>query len=109
MLIGRDGGAQTKLLKIGVADLLNQFPQVNDSISGATIEEMEQFVAGMISNESFDTDYDFALFTGELRFEKLSGYPLAERAIHRGQSSVSGLNGRIHGRYQANIFRYDDG
>lgn len=74
--IERDGTTSTKLLQIGVGDLIYEFPGVNDAVSSVSIEDMERFVAMRLSNETFDTDYDFALFTGELRFEKLSGYPL---------------------------------
>jgi hypothetical protein len=63
-------------LKAGVADLLNQFPAVNDPIANVAIEDMEAFIAGKMDGLVFDADHDFALFTGELRFEKLSGYPL---------------------------------
>jgi len=92
----RDGTTKTQLLKIGVADLLNQFPSVNDAISSASIEDMEKFVSEKLANESFDTDYDFALFTGELRFEKLSGYPLEPNAQftdanHPSQVSIDGF------------------
>ncbi|MDR0319617.1 MAG: hypothetical protein LBH81_02660 [Rickettsiales bacterium] len=87
---------KTQLLKIGVADLLNQFPNVNEEISGASIEEMEKFVRDKLDAEQFDTDYDFALFTGELRFEKLSGYPLEpnaqfSEANHPFQVSIDGF------------------
>jgi hypothetical protein len=87
---------QTKLLKIGVADLLNEFPMVNEQISAATIEEMASFVASRLADEDFDTDYDFAVFTGELRFEKLSGYPLEKNemfydANHPFQVSLDGF------------------
>lgn len=62
---------------MGVADLLNNFPNSNDKYSTAKIEDMVNFVKQRIANESFDTDYDCAIFTGgELRFEKLTGYKL---------------------------------
>jgi hypothetical protein len=64
-----------KMLKIGVADLLNNFPEQNEEISVVKLEDMENFVARRLANENFDTDYDFAIFTGELRFQKLTGYP----------------------------------
>ncbi len=68
---------ERKNLKMGVADLLNNFPNSNDKYSTAKIEDMVNFVKQRIANESFDTDYDCAIFTGgELRFEKLTGYKL---------------------------------
>jgi len=72
--------AEIKTLKLGVADLLDKFPEQNNEISSAKISDMEQFSAEKLSDVQFDADYDFALFTGELRFEKLSGYPLRPNA-----------------------------
>ncbi|MCL1892270.1 MAG: hypothetical protein FWF97_03220 [Alphaproteobacteria bacterium] len=66
---------EIKTIKVGVADLLNAFPQQNEEISAAKLEDMEKFVADKLAGEEFDTDYDFAIFTGELRFQKLTGYP----------------------------------
>jgi hypothetical protein len=75
-IVSRHGeSAEIKTLKIGVADLLNGFPKQNEEISGEKIEDMEKFVAEKLADEKFDRDYDFAIFTGELRFQKLAGYP----------------------------------
>lgn len=64
-------------LLVGVADLLNAFPNVNDEYSTAKIEDMVNFVKQKIEKVKFDTDYDCAIFTGgELRFEKLTKYKL---------------------------------
>lgn len=64
-------------LKVGVADLLNNFPNSNDKYSTAKIEDMVNFVKDKIKGEKFDTDYDCAIFTGgELRFEQLTNYAL---------------------------------
>jgi hypothetical protein len=79
--VERDGKTSTKLLQIGVGDLIFSFPGANESVSAASIADMERFVATRLCHETFDTDYDFALFTGELRFEKLSGYPLVPNTI----------------------------
>lgn len=69
-------------LKVGVADMLNNFPNSNDKYSTAKIEDMVNFVKGKIENENFDTDYDCAIFTGgELRFEKLTGYKLEKNDL----------------------------
>lgn len=78
-LITFDNGNITdrKNLKIGVAELLNTFPEVNDSISSASIEDMNNFVKQKIADINFDTDYDCAIFTGgEERFEKLTNFDL---------------------------------
>jgi len=72
----------TKNLTIGVADLLNQFDQVNDSYSGNTVEEMEQFVLERLSDITLDQDYDCAIFTGgEERFELLTGFHLVDNTL----------------------------
>jgi len=71
-----NGTTKSQLLKLGVADLSREYPSVTDAISGVTVEEAEAFYMSKITDESFDTDYDFALLTGELRFQKLTGYPL---------------------------------
>ena len=99
VVVARDGSTSAKMLKIGVADLLNEFPQVNDPTSGATIEEMEAFVAARLAGEEFDKDCDFALFTGELRFEKLSGYPLIPNTMFSDANhpSMVTLDGFVQG------------
>lgn len=71
-----------KNLKIGVADLLSEFPNSNDKYSTAKIEDMVNFVKDRIVDEKFDNDYDCAIFTGgEERFEKLTGYNLVDNNI----------------------------
>jgi len=72
----------TKNLTIGVADLLNNFDKVNDSYSGNTVSEMENFVAKKLSDIELDKDYDCAIFTGgEERFELLTGFNLVENTL----------------------------
>ena len=72
----------TKNLTIGVAEMLNQFSKVNDSISGNSVEEMEAFVFDKLSSVSFDDDYDCAIFTGgEERFELLTKFPLVKNTL----------------------------
>jgi len=71
------GAPMVQAIKVGVADMLDAFPQVNQPISGATLEEMTEFVSEKLKGVEIGAGYDFALFTGELRFEKLSGYPLS--------------------------------
>lgn len=71
-----------KNLKIGVADLMNAFPSVNDSISSVTIEEMNSFVKEKLVGFAFDQDYDCAIFTGgEERFEKLTDFELEKNDL----------------------------
>jgi hypothetical protein len=90
----RQTGIKNQIWQSG--QMLNQFPQVNDCISSATIEEIEDFATDRLTGETFDSDYDFALFTGELRFEKLSKYPLVENTMfddknHPFQVSLDGF------------------
>lgn len=72
----------TKNLKLGVADLLNNFSKVNEVYSGNTIEEMENFVKTKLDGITLDKDYDCAIFTGgEERFELLTGFHLVENTL----------------------------
>lgn len=72
----------TKNLTIGVADLLNNFPKVNEPESGHTVEEMDAFVTDKIKDIDLDTDYDCAIFTGgEERFELLTKFNLVENTL----------------------------
>lgn len=72
----------TENLKIGVADLLNNFDEVNLSISKNTIEEMDNFISEKLSNLVIDQDYDCAIFTGgEERFELLTDFNLVENTM----------------------------
>lgn len=72
----------TKNLKIGVADLLNNFEEVNLPKSGNTVEEMDSFVEGKLSDLVLDQDYDCAIFTGgEERFELLTDFNLVTNTL----------------------------
>lgn len=72
----------TKNLKIGVADLLNNFEDVNLPKSGNTVEEMDAFVAERLSDLVLDQDYDCAIFTGgEQRFELLTDFNLVPNTM----------------------------
>lgn len=67
---------------VGVADLLNKFPEVNEEISACTIEEMNNFVKEKLKDVSFEKDYDCAIFTGgEERFEKLTNFNLVPNTL----------------------------
>lgn len=90
----------TKNLTIGVADMLNNFVNVNEAKSGATVEEMERFVAEKLSDVDFDTDYDAAIFTGgEERFELLTKFNLVENTL---------FNDGIH-KYMVSLDDYVEG
>lgn len=69
-------------LKIGVADILNNFKKINDTLSNEKIEDISNFVKSKIEDVVLDTDYDCAIFTGgELRFEKLTNYNLVTNTL----------------------------
>lgn len=71
-----------KNLKIGVADLLNNFAKVNDEYSGNTVEEMTNFILDKLTDVEFDDDYDCAIFTGgEERFELLTKFNLEKNDL----------------------------
>lgn len=90
----------TKNLKVGVADLLNAFPKVNEPSSEATVEEMDDFVAEKLKNLTLDTDYDCAIFTGgEERFELLTNFNLVENTL---------FNDNIH-KYMVSLEDYISG
>lgn len=73
---------ERKNLKIGVADLLNKFPEANEAISKVRIAEIETFVKSKLGDLSLNQDYDCAIFTGgEERFELLTGYPLVKNTL----------------------------
>jgi exopolyphosphatase/pppGpp-phosphohydrolase len=89
-----------KNINIGVAELLNAFPGVNDQYSSINLEDMVNFVKEKISGIDFDTNYDCAIFTGgEERFEKLTGYNLIENTI---------FNDGIH-RFMINFDDFEKG
>lgn len=69
-------------INVGVAELLNKFPEVNNKYSIAKIEDIIFYTESIIKHVKFDTDYDCAIFTGgELRFEKLTKYNLIQNKI----------------------------
>ncbi len=72
----------TKNLNIGVADLLNNFSEVNLEYSKNTIDEMDKFVNEKLKDIELDKDYDCAIFTGgEERFELLTGFNLVANTL----------------------------
>lgn len=71
-----------KNIEVGVAELLNEFPHVNDKYSTVKIEDIVAYTKKEIEDVSFDTDYDCAIFTGgELRFERLAKYNLVPNTL----------------------------
>lgn len=79
--------AQEKIVKvdkleIGVADILNNFQNINEKFSKDKVETIVDFVNERIENVKFDQDYDAAIFTGgEERFELLTEFNLVENTL----------------------------
>ncbi len=72
----------TKNLTVGVADLLNEFDKINESVSGNTVSETEEFIEEKLKDLEIDNDYDAAIFTGgEERFELLTNFNLVENTL----------------------------
>jgi len=69
-------------LNIGVGELLNRFPEVNEPHSGVSIEQMNNFVKEQIKDIEFANDYTCAIFTGgEERFQKLTKFNLTKNIL----------------------------
>ncbi len=90
----------TKNLTIGVADLLNNFSNVNKEYSEDTVEDMEAFVSKKLTGIELDNDYDCAIFTGgEERFELLTNFNLVPNTL---------FNDNIH-KYMVSLEDYISG
>lgn len=71
----------TKNLNVGVADILNNFRNINTSLSEEKIEDIEKYIENLIT-DSIDDNYDCAIFTGgEERFEKLTNFNLVPNTL----------------------------
>jgi len=69
-------------INTGVGELISTFPNVNDSLSTVTIEEINDFVKEKIKDIKFDIDYDCAIFTGgEERWQKLTKYNIVPNTL----------------------------
>lgn len=69
-------------LDIGVADILNNFLNINDKSSKDKVETIVEFVNDRIKDVKFDNNYDAAIFTGgEERFELLTKFNLVENTL----------------------------
>ena len=72
----------TKNLKVGVGDILNNFDKINEEYSGNTIIEISSFVEDELNELRLDNDYDCAIFTGgEERFELLTNFNLVHNTL----------------------------
>lgn len=83
-LIVYDKGNATirKNLNIGVAEILNNFPEINDDENELKIEDVLNYALEIIKDEEIDFNCDCGIFTGgELRFQKLVRYNLVPNKI----------------------------
>ena len=66
-------------LDIGVGDIIEAFPRINEIDSNIKQEEIIDFILNKLKNIDFDYNCDIAIHTGgELRFQKLVNYNLQE-------------------------------
>lgn len=71
-----------KNLTIGVADILEEFPNINDIDSNPSSEEIVNYGLKLLENIEIPYEFDCAIHTGgELRFQKLAGYPLVKNTV----------------------------
>lgn len=69
-------------LNIGVAEILNNFPEINDDNSKLKIEDVLNYSLQIIKDKDIDFGCDCGIFTGgELRFQKLVKYNLVPNKI----------------------------
>lgn len=90
----------THNLKVGVADILNNFEDINKDKCPINIADIEKLVLERLGDLTLDNDYDAAIFTGgEERFEKLTNFNLVENIL---------FNDGIH-KYMLTIDDYIEG
>lgn len=80
LVVFSDDKVENKInLNVGVADVLNAFPNINDINSGIKQEEILQYIIDLLKDESLELNCKIAIHTGgELRFQKLVKYKLQE-------------------------------
>lgn len=73
---------QRKNLQIGVAEIMNHFPEINDENNGLKIQDIMQYALDILKEEEIDFGCECGIFTGgELRFQKLVKYHLVPNRI----------------------------
>lgn len=72
----------TNNLRVGVADILNNFNDINEDKCPVKIEDIEKLVQEKLGDLTLDNDYDAAIFTGgEERFELLTNFNLVKNTL----------------------------
>ena len=71
-----------KTLNIGVTEIVNNFPTINEKSNDLKKEDIINYVLEVINKENIDFSCDCGVFTGgELRFQKLVKYNLVPNAM----------------------------
>lgn len=80
LVIFSDNKVEKKInLDVGVADVLNAFPNINDLESNIKQEDIMNYVSNLLKDIDIDFNCDIAIHTGgELRFQKLVKYNLQQ-------------------------------
>lgn len=83
LIVYNKGNVVTKKnLQIGVTEILNNFPTINEEGNNLKIEEVLDYALKILQKEEIDFECDCGIFTGgELRFQKLVKYNLKPNAI----------------------------
>ena len=69
-------------VNIGVAEILNNFPEINDEKHNLKLEDVLNYALEIIKDEEIDFNCDCEIFTGgKLRFQKLVKYNLVPNKI----------------------------
>lgn len=83
LVVFDDNKVENKInLNVGVADVLNAFPNINDINAGIKQEEIIEYIMDLLKDEKIDLNCEIAIHTGgELRFQKLVKYNLKENTF----------------------------
>lgn len=83
LIVYNKGNVVTKKnLQIGITEMLNNFPTINEEKNNLKIEEVLNYALEILKKEEIDFGCDCGIFTGgELRFQKLVKYNLQPNAI----------------------------
>jgi len=73
---------EKKKLNIGISNILNKFPYINDIKEKVGQDEVIEYILDIIKEEQIEMDFDCAIYMGEeLRFQELLKYKLIPNNI----------------------------
>ncbi|MFR2534692.1 MAG: hypothetical protein ACLTEH_06155 [Clostridia bacterium] len=73
---------ERKNLSIGVAEIMNNFPEINDENQSLKIEDILKYALNILKEENLEWNCDCGIFTGgELRYQQLVKYHLVPNCI----------------------------